>query len=221
MPSYNPASINNSTWGIALSSHRLKLNPNLNRLQPYPFEKLTKLFEGIEPASAFTPINLHIGEPKHSTPDFIRQALTENLVKMAHYPATLGARSLRASIGKWLTQRYGLPAIDPDTEILPVNGSREALFSFAQAVIDSFRSDAIVICPNPFYQIYEGAALLAGATPCFLNTLPENDFSLDYAQLPDEIWARTQLVSVCSPGNPTGRVMSMDEWRHLFGLSCP
>ena len=219
MPSYNPASITNSTWGIELPSHRLKLNPNLNRLQPYPFEKLTKLFEGIEPASAFTPISLHIGEPKHSTPDFIRQALTEKLVKMAHYPATLGARSLRASIGKWLMQRYGLPAIDPDTEILPVNGSREALFSFAQAVIDSSRSDAIVICPNPFYQIYEGAALLAGATPCFLNTLPENDFSLDYAQLPDEIWARTQLVYVCSPGNPTGRVMSMDEWRHLFELS--
>ncbi|ABB75145.1 succinyldiaminopimelate aminotransferase apoenzyme [Nitrosospira multiformis ATCC 25196] len=195
------------------------MNPNLNRLQPYPFEKLTKLFEGIEPASAFTPISLHIGEPKHSTPDFIRQALMENLVKMAHYPATLGARSLRASIGKWLMQRYGLPAIDPDTEILPVNGSREALFSFAQAVIDSSKPGAIVICPNPFYQIYEGAALLAGATPSFLNTLPENDFSLDYAQLPDEVWSRTQLVYVCSPGNPTGRVMSMDEWRHLFELS--
>jgi N-succinyldiaminopimelate aminotransferase len=195
------------------------LNPDLNRLQPYPFEKLKKLFEGIEVASSLTPINLHIGEPKHSTPDFIRQAFSENLVKMAHYPTTLGARSLRASISKWLTQRYGVPALHPDKEILPVNGSREALFSFAQAVIDSSTSDAIVVCPNPFYQIYEGAALLAGATPHFLNTLPDNDFALDFHQLPDEVWARTQLVYVCSPGNPTGRVMSLNEWRHLFTLS--
>ena len=195
------------------------MNPDLNRLRPYPFEKLNKLFEGIKAESALSPIKLHIGEPKHSTPDFIRQALAENLVKMAHYPTTAGERSLRASIAKWLMQRYSLPAIDPDTEILPVNGSREALFSFAQATIDSSTSDAIVVCPNPFYQIYEGAAFLAGATPHFLNTLSENDFALDYAQLPNEIWPRTQLVYVCSPGNPTGRVMSMDEWRHLFELS--
>lgn len=195
------------------------MNPDLNRLQPYPFEKLNKLFEGIKAEPALSPIKLHIGEPKHSTPDFIRQALAENLFKMAHYPTTKGERSLRASIAKWLMQRYSLPAIDPDTEILPVNGSREALFSFAQAAIDSSTGDAIVVCPNPFYQIYEGAALLAGATPHFLNTILENDFALDYAQLPDEIWARTQLVYVCSPGNPTGRVMSMDEWRHLFELS--
>lgn len=195
------------------------MNPNLNRLQPYPFQKLHKLFEGITPNRDFAPINLHIGEPKHPTPDFICQALTDNLAGLAHYPTTLGARSLRASIAAWLIRRYRLPAINPETEIIPVNGSREALFSVAQAVIDSSFSQAAAVCPNPFYQIYEGAALLAGATPYFLNTLPENSFTLDYAQLPDDIWSRTQLAYVCSPGNPTGRVMSMDEWRQLFELS--
>ena len=195
------------------------MNPNLDRLQPYPFQKLSKLLEGITPNQAFTPISLHIGEPKHATPALIHQALTDNLAGLAHYPTTLGARSLRASIAAWLMRRYRLPAIDPETEIIPVNGSREALFSIAQAVIDSSLSHAAVICPNPFYQIYEGAALLAGATPYFLNTLPENNFALDHAQLPDDIWSRTQLVYVCSPGNPTGRVISMDEWRQLFELS--
>ncbi|MDO8438017.1 MAG: succinyldiaminopimelate transaminase [Nitrosomonadaceae bacterium] len=195
------------------------MNPNLNHLQPYPFQKLNQLFEGITPDPAFSPISLHIGEPKHATPDFIRQALTHNLAGLAHYPTTLGTRSLRASIAAWLMHRYHLPAINPDTEIIPVNGSREALFSFAQTVIDPSLPQAAVVCPNPFYQIYEGAALLAGATPYFLNTLPENDFALDYAQLSDDIWARTQLIYVCSPGNPTGRVMSMDEWRQLFALS--
>jgi N-succinyldiaminopimelate aminotransferase len=195
------------------------LNPNLDRLQPYPFQKLNKLFEGVTPEQAYSPISLHIGEPKHATPDFIRQAITDNLAGMAVYPATLGSGSLRASIAAWLTRRYRLPEIDPDTQVIPVNGSREALFSFAQAVIDPSRAEAIVVCPNPFYQIYEGAAFLAGATPHFLNTLPENDFALDYGQLPEDIWSRCQLVYVCSPGNPTGRVMSMEEWRRLFELS--
>ncbi|WON74381.1 succinyldiaminopimelate transaminase [Nitrosospira sp. Is2] len=195
------------------------MNPNLDRLQPYPFQKLNKLFEGAAPEQAYSPISLHIGEPKHATPDFIRQAVTENLAGMAVYPTTLGARSLRTSIAAWLTRRYRLPEIDPETQVIPVNGSREALFSFAQAVIDPSRAEAIVVCPNPFYQIYEGAALLAGATPHFLNTMPENDFALDYGQLPEDTWSRCQLVYVCSPGNPTGRVMSMDEWRYLFELS--
>jgi N-succinyldiaminopimelate aminotransferase len=195
------------------------LNPNLDRLQPYPFQKLNKLFEGIAPQHAYSPISLHIGEPKHATPSFIRDVLTDNLPGMAVYPTTLGVRPLRASVAEWLTRRYSLSGIDPDTQVIPVNGSREALFSFAQAVIDSSRREAIVVCPNPFYQIYEGAALLAGATPHFLNTLPENDFALDYGQLPQEIWSRTQLVYVCSPGNPTGRVMTLDEWRRLFELS--
>jgi N-succinyldiaminopimelate aminotransferase len=195
------------------------LNPNLDRLQPYPFQKLNKLFEEVTPNPSCRPIKLHIGEPKHPTPEFICRVLTDNLGSMAHYPTTLGTRSLRASIAEWLKRRYGLNAINPDTEIIPVNGSREGLFSIAQAVIDPARPEPIVVCPNPFYQIYEGAALLAGATPHFLNTLPENGFRLDYAKLPEEIWSRTQLVYVCSPGNPTGRVMSMDEWHTLFELS--
>jgi N-succinyldiaminopimelate aminotransferase len=195
------------------------LNPNLDRLQPYPFQKLNKLFKETAPNGAFAPISLHIGEPKHATPDFIRKALSDNLAGMAHYPTTLGARSLRASIAAWLSRRYGVPSMDPDAQIMPANGSREALFSLAQAVIDSSLSHAAVVCPNPFYQIYEGAALLAGATPYFLNALPENNFVLDYAQLPNDIWSRTQLMYVCSPGNPTGSVMSMDEWRQLFELS--
>lgn len=196
-----------------------KLNPNLDRLQPYPFQKLNKLFKEITPNKAFAPITLHIGEPKHATPDFIRKALSDNLAGMAHYPTTLGTRSLRASMATWLSRRYRLPAIDPDAQVIPVNGSREALFSLAQAVIDSSLSQPAVVCPNPFYQIYEGAALLAGATPHFLNTLPENNFMLDYVQLSSDIWSRTQLIYVCSPGNPTGKVMSLDEWRQLFELS--
>jgi N-succinyldiaminopimelate aminotransferase len=195
------------------------LNPNLDLLQPYPFQKLNKLFEGVTPEPGYSPISLHIGEPKHATPDFIRQAVRDNLAGMAVYPATLGDRSLRASIAGWLTRRYRIPGIDPDTQVIPVNGSREALFSFAQAVIDPSRAEAIVVCPNPFYQIYEGAAFLAGATPHFLNTLPENDFALDYGQLSEDMWSRCQLVYVCSPGNPTGRVMNIDEWRRLFELS--
>jgi N-succinyldiaminopimelate aminotransferase len=195
------------------------MNSNLNKLQPYPFQKLRKLFEGITPNSAYSRIDLHIGEPKHATPDFIRQAIADNLDKVASYPATLGVESLRHRIAAWLTQRYRLPAINPETQVIPVNGSREALFSFAQAVIDTSFPNPVVVCPNPFYQIYEGAALLAGAVPNFINTLPANNFELDFSQLSDEIWSRAQLIYVCSPSNPTGRVMSMDEWRQLFALS--
>lgn len=195
------------------------MNPNLDRLQPYPFQKLNKLFAEITPNRALSPISLHIGEPKHATPDFIHGTLADNLSLMAHYPTTLGTASLRASIAAWLIRRYDLPGIDPDLQIIPVNGSREALFSIAQAVIDPSRPGAAVVCPNPFYQIYEGAALLAGATPHFLNTLPENGYILDYRELPQDIWSRTQLIYVCSPGNPTGKVMPMDAWRQLFELS--
>ena len=195
------------------------MNPNLNRLQPYPFHKLNKLYSGITPNPAFSPISLHIGEPKHPTPDFIRLALIEGLDKLSNYPETLGDKSLRASISAWLIRRYNLSTIDSDTEIMPVNGSREALFSFAQTVIDLSSAKVAVVCPNPFYQIYEGAALLAGATPYFLNSLPENNFTPDYTQLPDDVWSHTQLVYVCSPGNPSGKVMSMDEWQKLFSLS--
>ncbi len=195
------------------------MNSNLNHLQPYPFQKLRKLFEGVSPNPAFNSVDLHIGEPKHITPDFICQVFSDNLGGLASYPTTLGVESLRISIAAWLERRFNLPVINPDTEVIPVNGSREALFSFAQAVVDTASADPIVVCPNPFYQIYEGAAILAGATPHFINIFPETDFRLDYTQLSDDVWKRTQLIYVCSPGNPTGSVMTLDEWRQLFALS--
>jgi len=195
------------------------MNPDLNRLQPYPFQKLATLFREVAPNSGYRPINLHIGEPRHATPQFIKDALVANLAGLANYPTTTGSDALRASIAGWLQRRYALPALDIKTQILPVNGSREALFAFAQAVTDRTRGNPAVICPNPFYQIYEGAALLAGATPYFLNTLPENNYALNFDQLPQEVWQRTQLIYVCSPGNPTGRVMPLDEWEALFELA--
>ncbi|AEJ02647.1 succinyldiaminopimelate transaminase [Nitrosomonas sp. Is79A3] len=195
------------------------MNPNLNQLQPYPFQKLRQLFEGVIRNTALHPIDLQIGEPKHATPDFIRHAMIDNLDGLSTYPTTLGTPTLRNSIAAWINRRFNLPGINPDTEIIPVNGSREALFSFAQAVIDPSANHPVVVCPNPFYQIYEGAALLAGATPYFINTLPENRFRLDYSQLADAVWSRTQLIYVCSPNNPTGGVMKLDEWRELFALS--
>jgi N-succinyldiaminopimelate aminotransferase len=195
------------------------MNPHLDRLQPYPFQKLATLFAGMTPNPRLEPVNLSIGEPKHPTPGFIADALAQALPGLASYPLTLGERSLREAIAGWLERRYGLAGIDPDRQVLPVNGSREALFSFAQAVVDPTRAGATVVCPNPFYQIYEGAALLAGATPQFLNLLPGDGYRLDFAQLPEAVWARTQLAYMCSPGNPTGSVMTLDEWRRLFDLS--
>ncbi|GIX26613.1 succinyldiaminopimelate transaminase [Pelomicrobium sp. G1] len=195
------------------------MNPHLERLQPYPFQKLQLLLQGASPNPAFRAIDLSIGEPKHATPPFILEALAQALSSLARYPTTAGQPALRLALADWIARRYALPEIDPETQVLPVNGSREALFSFAQAVVDSARPGATVVCPNPFYQIYEGATLLAGATPQFLNLLPENGFALDFAQLPEAVWRRTQLVYACSPGNPTGSVMGLDEWRRLFELS--
>jgi N-succinyldiaminopimelate aminotransferase len=196
-----------------------KMNPDLNRLQPYPFQKLAALFREVTPNAALRPISLHIGEPKHPTPQFIKDALTAGLDGLANYPTTAGSDAMRGAISNWLARRYQIPAPDAKTEVLPVNGSREALFAFAQAVIDRTRSNPVVVCPNPFYQIYEGAALLAGAEPAFLNTLPEDNYALDFAQLPEETWQRTQLVYVCSPGNPNGHVMPLGEWQTLFEMS--
>lgn len=196
------------------------MNPNLNLLQPYPFQKLRQLFDGVARNAALKPIDMQIGEPKHATPGFIRQALTDNLDGLSAYPTTLGTAALRNNIAAWIKRRYNLSGIDPDTEVIPVNGSREALFSFAQTVIDSSNAkQPVVVCPNPFYQIYEGAAFLAGAVPHFINTLPENHFKLDFSQLGDEVWSRTQLIYVCSPNNPTGSVMALEDWRALFALS--
>ena len=195
------------------------MNPNLDKLQPYPFQRLRDLFRGITPNPDLAPINLSIGEPKHETPAFIKQALAVNLDGLANYPTTAGNPELRQTISGWLSSRYGISALDAEKAIIPVNGSREALFAFAQAVIDGSRPNPIVICPNPFYQIYEGAALLAGAEPYFLNTLPENNHVMDFGSVPQDILQRTQLVYVCSPGNPSGKVMSLEQWRELFALS--
>ncbi len=195
------------------------MNPDLDRLQTYPFQKLAALLDGIAPPPGKDPIALYIGEPKHPTPPFIRQTLVENLDGLAGYPPTAGGEALRSAIADWLRVRYRLDAVDPRREVIPVTGSREALFAFAQAVIDPTQTDPVVVCPNPFYQIYEGAALLAGANPHYLNTLPERGYAFDFAELPDAVWQRVQLVYVCSPGNPTGHVMSLDEWQRLFDLS--
>lgn len=195
------------------------MNPNLDKLQPYPFQRLRDLFKGITPNPQLSSINLSIGEPKHETPPFIKQALADNLSGLANYPTTAGVPALRQTISSWLSKRYGIPQMDPEKAIIPVNGSREALFAFAQAVIDGTKPAPVVISPNPFYQIYEGAALLAGAEPYFLNTLPENNHVMDFGSVPETILQRTQLVYVCSPGNPSGKVMSLGQWRELFALS--
>lgn len=193
------------------------MNPYLSSLQPYPFEKLRALFSGVEPA-AKPAIRLSIGEPQHDTPRFIMDRLAESLGGLAVYPTTAGQDVLRQTLVDWIKRRYQLPALDLGN-VLPVNGSREALFSFAQCVIDSTKPGALVASPNPFYQIYEGAAYLAGAQPVFLNQTSENGFGLDLDALSAAEWSRVQLLFVCSPGNPTGRVLSLDEWKQLFALA--
>jgi N-succinyldiaminopimelate aminotransferase len=195
------------------------MNPRLDQLHPYPFQKLRELFAGATPDPDLSPINLSIGEPRHPTPAFIKEALIAGLGGLANYPITQGSDALRRAIADWAGRRYGV-TLDPATEVLPVNGSREALFAFAQASVDSSRHGRrVVISPNPFYQIYEGAALLAGARPFFLNTLPENGFKMDWSRVPEDLWAQVNLVYVCTPGNPTGKVMTLDDWRELFDLS--
>ncbi|MBC7916790.1 MAG: succinyldiaminopimelate transaminase [Rhodoferax sp.] len=203
------------------------MNPNLSRLQAYPFERLRQLFSGITPNPAYRPISLGIGEPKHPTPQLIKDAYISAIQSadggLASYPATAGDTGLRQSIAAWLQRRYGL-ALSAADQILPVNGSREALFAIAQTVLDpskqAIQSDRpIVVCPNPFYQIYEGAALLAGGLPHFVASDPARNFAPDWASVPPEVWARTQLLFVCSPGNPTGAVMPLAEWKTLFELS--
>ncbi|MBO9650274.1 MAG: succinyldiaminopimelate transaminase [Variovorax sp.] len=195
------------------------MNPLLAKLQPYPFERLRQLFAGVTPNPQYTPISLGIGEPKHPTPEFIKEALSSSLGALAVYPATAGDLKLRQSFTGWLETRYGL-SLDPATQVLPVNGSREALFALAQTVVDASKSPTpVVMSPNPFYQIYEGAAFLTGAEPYYVPSVPSRNFAVDWDSVPDEVWARTQLVFVCSPGNPTGAVMPLDEWKKLFALS--
>ena len=196
------------------------MNPHLDQLHPYPSEKLRQLFAGVTPNASYTPISLGIGEPKHPTPPFIQRALTHSVQGLANYPSTLGGEPLRAAIAHWLEHRYGVPPLDPATQVLPVNGSREALFGIAHCVIDaSGTGTPLVVCPNPFYQIYEGAAYLAGAEPYFVNSEPARNFACDYASVPAAVWERTQLLYLCSPGNPTGATVSLDDWQALFDLA--
>ncbi len=194
------------------------MNPLLGKLHPYPFERLRELSRDIRPASGMSAINLGIGEPRHATPESIRRALIDGLDGLSRYPATAGEPALREACAGWVRRRYGV-TLDAAREVLPVNGSREALFALAQTVIDPTRHGATVVCPNPFYQIYEGAALLAGAQTAFANSDPARNFAADWSQIDAATWARTQLLYVCSPGNPTGAVMPLAEWQVLFDLA--
>lgn len=193
------------------------MNPLLRLLQPYPFERLRHLHAGVTPNAAYRPISLGIGEPKHATPALIENALTANLAGLSSYPATAGEPALKAAMVGWLQRRYGLQ-VDAARQVLPVNGSREALFALAQTVIDPSRP-ATVVVPNPFYQIYEGAALLAGARLHYAPSEPGRNFGIDWAAVPEHVWQSTQLVYVCTPGNPAGAVMGLSEWQQLFELS--
>ena len=194
------------------------MNPLLGKLHPYPFERLRALTRDITPSPAHRPISLGLGEPRHATPALIEQALTGALSGLSSYPATAGTPALREAIAGWVARRYGA-RIDPATQVLPVLGSREALFALAQTVVDATQPDATVVCPNPFYQIYEGAALLAGAQTAFANSDPARNFAADWSAIDASTWARAQLLYTCSPGNPTGAVMPLAEWRQLFELS--
>jgi N-succinyldiaminopimelate aminotransferase len=195
------------------------VNPRLARLHPYPFERLRQWFADVVPNPERSPINLSIGEPRHPTPPLLQDALAAASKSLASYPPTIGPMPLREAIAGWLARRNGLPSIDPATQVLPVLGSREALFAFAQTVVDASRAGATVLMPNPFYQIYEGAALLAGAEPYCVNAQREHAFAPAWRDVPQDVWARTQLVYVCSPDNPTGRVTTPDEWKFLFEQS--
>ena len=192
------------------------MNPRLEQLRSYPFQRLNELLSGHSAPATRPPIALHIGEPKHPTPPFIREALIAHLDGLSTYPLTLGGDALREAIAEWISRRYGIPAPDPATQILPANGSREALFSFAQTIVSDSTGTPVVVCPNPFYQIYEGAAILAGAEPRFLSAVAEDGFAFNPTRLPENVWKKAQLMTVCSPGNPTGKVLTLEDWQVVF-----
>jgi len=194
------------------------MNPALELLRPYPFERLRALLAPLAPPPDRLPINLSIGEPKHPTPRVLLEALAGALPTLANYPATKGTDALREAIAGWLMRRYRLRRVDPQTQVLPVNGSREALFAFAQATIDA-HGNALVLVPNPGYQIYEGAALLAGAQLRYLPTTRSGGWRMPLERVSAQDWQRVRLVYACSPGNPTGHVMSLQEWQELFALA--
>lgn len=193
------------------------MNPDLDRLQPYPFEKLRALFDGVTPPNT-SPIALSIGEPKHASPQFVMDILARELPRLANYPNTKGLPELREAIARWTCKRFQLKALDADTQVLPVNGTREALFAFAQAVIDR-SSHPLVISPNPFYQIYEGAAFLAGAEPLFIDCNEQNGFLPDFDSVSEDQWQRCQLLFLCTPGNPTGATLSLAQLQNLIRLA--
>lgn len=194
------------------------MNPKLELLQPYPFARLRKLMDGLEPPADLQPISLHIGEPKHPTPSVLTDALIQHLDRLAAYPVTAGIPELRQACAQWLMRRYSGVKINPDTEVLPVLGSREALFAFTQTIIDNNTEyQPVVVSPNPFYQIYEGSALLAGARVEYVNCRAPH-FMPQWQEIDQNTWPKVQLVFVCSPGNPSGAVMNLDEWKKLFDL---
>lgn len=202
----------------------VKLNSRLALLQPYPVEKLAQLFAGEKANTALSPINLSVGEPKHYVPECVQEELNSGLDALAYYPTTKGKYELREVIADWLTQRHQLSKLDPDTQVLPTQGSREALFALTQIIADDVTSkgavgEGLALCPNPFYQIYEGASLLAGLRPYFMNTLASNHYRITWSNIPVSVWKKVQLVFICTPGNPCGGVMSLDEWELLFQLS--
>jgi N-succinyldiaminopimelate aminotransferase len=196
------------------------MNPDLARLQPYPFERMAELHAGVTPPASLPAIRLSIGEPNHPTPGFITEALIEHLHGLSRYPATRGDDSLRAAITAWLTRRFSLPpdSLDPARHILPVNGTREALFAIAQCVVDR-NHRPLVMMPNPFYQIYEGAALLSGAQPYFINAGMHSDYLPDFDAVDEDAWERCQLIYLCSPGNPSGRVIGLPVLQKLIDLA--
>ncbi len=196
------------------------MNPDLDRLQPYPFEKLAVLKAGVQPPTSLEHISLGIGEPKHPAPPFVLEVMADNLNCLSNYPTTKGMPELRQAIAGWCERRFELNSgtLDPERHVLPVNGTREAIFAFTQAAV-ARKPDALVLTPNPFYQIYEGAAYLAGAEPYYLNCLPENGFIPDYDAVPADVWQRCQLLFVCSPGNPTGAVHSIETLKKLIALA--
>src|SRR5690554_118423 len=197
------------------------MNPDLNHLHPYPFEKLAALKAAVTAPDDLTHIALSIGEPKHLPPAFVLQKLTDSLDRLSEYPGTKGLPELRGAIAQWVNRRFNLPAgiFDPERHVLPVSGTREALFSFAQAVVDRSQNDPLVVSPNPFYQIYEGAAILAGAQPFFLPCTPDNQFIPDFSAVDPDVWRRCQLLFICSPGNPTGAVMTSEQLKSLIALA--
>src|SRR6185503_5105336 len=195
------------------------MNPRLGLLQPYPFERLRSLLGATTPPANLRPISLGLGEPQHPTPALVKDALAANLGALARYPVTLGLAELREAIAEWLARRHGIPKPDANKQVIPVNGSREALFSIAQAVLDPDERDALVAIPNPFYQIYEGSTLLAGAKPLFINAPAASQLRPDWNAISEAEWKRVRMMYVCSPSNPHGRVMTLDDWKRVFELS--